>query len=180
MQRALDCVRTVTMDDKTNMSVLDLYLERLEDAPFATAISGGATLFPWLECVHVLAITLVVGTIAIVDLRLLGYPAHRKSARRLIGELLPYTWAAFGISAITGMLLFSSNATDYAHNVQFQLKLVLILLAGINMAAFHLTAYRQIAEWDEMHSPPPAARAAAVASLCLWIGVVFLGRWIAF
>lgn len=168
------------MEDEASLSLFDMYLEWLEAAPFATAISGGATLFPWLESVHVLAIALVVGTIAIVDLRLLGYRAHRKSARRLIGELLPYTWVAFAVSAITGLLLFSSNATDYAYNVHFQLKLVLILLAGVNMAAFHSTAYRQIAEWDETHPPPPAARVAGAASLCLWIGVVFLGRWIAF
>ncbi len=162
------------------MSLLDVYLERLSDTPLAIAISGGATLFPWLECFHVLAITLVVGTIAIVDLRLLGYPAHRKSARRLILELLPYTWAAFGFAAVTGVLLFSSYATGYAYNLHFQLKLALILLAGLNMAVFHLTVYRQIAQWDEQHPPPPAARAAGAASLCLWIGVVFLGRWVAF
>jgi len=162
------------------MSFLDLYLERLSSAPFAVAISHGATLFPWLECIHVLAITLVVGTIAIVDLRLLGYPAHRRSARRLIVELLPYTWVSFGIAAVTGVLMFASNAASYAHNVQFQLKLALIVLAGINMAAFHLTVYRQIAEWDELHPPPLAARAAGAASLCFWTGVVFLGRWVGF
>jgi hypothetical protein len=162
------------------MSVLDLYLERLASTPFATAISEGATLFPWLECIHVVAITLVVGTIAIVDLRLLGYPAHRRSAGRLIVELLPYTWVAFGIAVVTGLSMFAANATGYAHNVQFQLKLALIALAGINMAAFHLTVYRQIVAWDEMHPPPLAARVAGAASLCLWTGVIFLGRWVGF
>jgi len=162
------------------MSFLDPALEQLANLPFAVAISHGATLFPWLECIHVLAITLVVGTIAIVDLRLLGYPAHRKSADRLIMELLPYTWVAFAIAVLTGALMFASNAMSYAHNVQFQLKLVMILLAGINMAAFHLSVYRHIVDWDERHPPPPAARLAGVASLCLWTGVVFLGRWVGF
>ena len=73
------------------MSVLQLFLERLSNAPFALAIRNGAVLFPWLECAHVLAITLVVGTIAIVDLRLLGLRAHRNSVDRLIVEMLPYT-----------------------------------------------------------------------------------------
>lgn len=162
------------------MSSLDLYLEQLSNAPFAVAISQGATLFPWLECIHVLAISLVVGTIAIVDLRLLGYPAHRRSARRLIVELLPYTRVAFGIAAITGVLMFASNAASYAYNGQFQWKLALILLAGMNMAAFHSTAYRRIVAWDETHPPPLAARAAGAASLCLWTSVVFVGRWVGF
>ena len=163
-----------------NMSDFDLYLERLANVPLARAISDGATLFPWLESVHVLAIALVVGTIAVVDLRLLGYPAHRKSADRLIVELLPYTWVAFGVAAITGVLMFVSNAPSYAHNLKFQWKLALILIAGINMAVFHLTLHRRIAEWDELRPPPVAVRAAGAVSLSLWIGVVFLGRWIGF
>lgn len=162
------------------MTFLDPYLEQLSNAPFAVAISHGAILFPWLECIHVLAIALVVGTIAIVDLRLLGYASHRRSADRLIVELLPYTWVAFGIAVLTGVLMFSSNAASYAHNAQFQLKLALILLAGINMAAFHLTVYRQIVEWDERHPPPTTARLAGAASLFLWTGVIFLGRWVGF
>lgn len=162
------------------MSLLDVYLERLTNAPFSVAISGGANWFPWLESIHVLAIALVVGTIAVVDLRLLGYPAHRKSAYRLIDELLPYTWVAFGIAAISGFLLFSSNAINYAYNIHFQLKMGLMLLAGINMGIFHLTAHRKITEWDEVHPPPSPVRAAGAISLCLWVGVVFLGRWIGF
>jgi len=162
------------------MTFFDPYLERLSSASFAEAIRSGATLFPWLEAVHVLAITFVVGTIAIVDLRLLGYRAHRKSARRLIVELLPYTWAAFVLAVIAGVLLFSSNALSYAHNAQFQAKLALIALAGINMAVFHLTAYRRIADWDEMHPPPLRARIAGATSLGLWISVIFLGRWVGF
>ena len=162
------------------MTFLDPYLERLANTAFADAIRSGATLFPWLESIHVLAITFVVGTIAIVDLRLLGFRAHRKSARRLIVELLPYTWAAFVVAVIAGALLFSSNAMGYAHNAQFQLKLALIVLAGVNMAVFHSTAYRRIAEWDETHPPPLRARVAGATSLCLWIGVIFLGRWVGF
>lgn len=162
------------------MSFLDPFLARLSSAPLARAIGDGALLFPWLECTHVLAITLVVGTIAIVDLRLLGYPAHRRSARRLIVELLPYTWVAFGIAVISGALMFSANAVSYANNAQFQLKLALIVFAGVNMGVFHLSVYRNIVEWDEIHPPPTAARLAGAASLFLWTGVVFLGRWVGF
>ena len=159
---------------------LDSALTELSHTSIAVAIAQGAAPFPMLECVHVVAITLVVGTIAIVDLRLLGYASHRRGVRRLVRDLLPYTWAAFAVAAMAGALLFASNAPKYAHNVQFQAKLVLILMAGLNMAVFHLTAYRRVLHWDEASPPPLAARFAGTTSLCLWIAVIFLGRWVGF
>lgn len=159
---------------------LDSNLELLSATPLAQTISQGALWFPILECVHVVAISSVVGTIAIVDLRLLGYRAHRHGVRQLVGDVLPYTWAAFGAAALAGALLFISSAPRYAHNTQFQWKMVLIVAAAINMAFFHLTIYRRISEWDELVPPPLRARIAGGTSLCLWIAVIFLGRWVGF
>jgi hypothetical protein len=140
----------------------------------------GASLFPWIESIHVLAITLVVGTIAIVDLRLIGFSAHRRSADRLISDMLPYTWVAFAVAVVTGTLMFISNAPSYWANTEFRVKLCLIVLAGFNMAFFHLTSYRKIVQWDEASPPPVLARAAGLTSLTLWILVIFFGRWIGF
>ena len=159
---------------------LDSALDTLSHTALATTISQGSMSFPMLECVHVVAITLVLGTISIVDLRLLGYAAHRRGVRKLMRELLPFTWAAFGVAAVAGSLLFISNAPKYAHNFEFRAKLVLIALAGINMAMFHLTAYRRVVQWDEATPPPLAARIVGATSLCLWIAVVFMGRWVGF
>jgi len=152
----------------------------LEETPLALAIKEGDSAFPWLESVHVLAIVLVVGTIAIVDLRLIGYASHRRGARQLIIELLPYTWAAFLAAVITGTLLFISNAVRYSENPLFLIKMGLLVAAGINMAVFHLGAYRKIAEWDDMLPPPLSARISGASSLSLWILVVIAGRWIGF
>lgn len=159
---------------------LDSTLEFLSGTPLARVISQGALSFPTLECIHVVAISIVVGTIAIVDLRLLGYRSHRRGVRQLIRDVLPYTWAAFGVAALAGALLFVSSAPRYAHNPQFQLKLVLIVAAAINMAFFHLTIYRRVAHWDDLLPPPTQARIAGATSLCLWIAVIFLGRWVGF
>lgn len=159
---------------------LDSTLESLSTTPLALAISQGALSFPMLECIHVVAISMVVGTIAIVDLRLLGYRSHRRGVRQLIRDVLPYTWAAFGVAALAGALLFISSAPRYAHNAQFQLKLVLIAAAAINMGFFHLTIYRRVAQWDDLLPPPTQARIAGATSLCLWIAVIFLGRWVGF
>jgi hypothetical protein len=155
-------------------------LQFLHDSSLATFIRESPSLFPWIEALHVLAITLVVGTIAIVDLRLLGYRSHRKGARRLIKDMLPLTWGMFATAVVTGSLMFISNAPSYWMNTQFRIKLCMIILAGLNMAIFHLTAYRKIGEWDESLPPPTLARVAGAASLLLWISTVFFGRWVGF
>ncbi|MBX3563550.1 MAG: hypothetical protein KF730_03130 [Sphingomonas sp.] len=139
-----------------------------------------ATAFPWVETLHVIAITTVLGTIAIVDLRLLGVRAHRRGALQLIKDMLPFTWAAFALAVVTGLLLFASDATGYVEKGPFRGKMLFIVAAGINMAVFHLTAYRKIDKWDEAAPPPLAVRIAGGTSLALWIAVTFAGRWIGF
>jgi hypothetical protein len=157
--------------------VIDSALRALKDTAIATAVRENALLFPWIESVHVLALTLVIGLIAIVDLRLLGLASRERGIADLSRSVLPATWGAFAVAATSGFLLFSSNATTYAHNPYFQAKLVVLALAGINMAAYHF--------FVEPRSPDtgPASRPARVAgglSLLFWIIVVMCGRWIGF
>lgn len=159
---------------------LETTLQQIYDLPISASIRENVNAFPLIESLHVLAITLVFGTILIVDLRLVGVAAHRRSADRLIRELLPYTWVAFALAVISGVLMFVSNAPAYAANLEFQLKLVAIALAGVNMAIFHSTAHRRIADWDTDLPPPAAARVSGFLSLALWTVVIVLGRWIGF
>jgi hypothetical protein len=160
---------------------IDRVLGWLQSTPIASAIAENEILFPWIESVHVLAIVLVVGTISIVDLRLLGVASLDLTVRRLMHDVIPYTWGAFVVAATTGSLMFSSDAVHYAHNRLFQGKLVLLALAGLNMAAFHLLGVRDIERWDTSTGhTPKAAKAAAAISLMIWIGVVALGRGIGF
>ena len=160
---------------------MDALLRSLEATSIATAIRENESLFPWIESVHVLAITLVVGTIAIVDLRLIGVASRERAAGRVASEVLRCTWAAFILAAITGVLLFASNAFNYAHNSYFQAKLGFLVLAGINMATFHLFFGRDINRWGiSPHATPLRAKIAGAISLLVWIGVVAFGRWVGF
>lgn len=159
---------------------LETILQQIYDLPLSNSIRENVNAFPVLESLHVLAVALVFGTILIVDLRLLGVAAHRNGARRLIAELLPYTWAAFVLAVITGAGMFISNAVSYAANTQFLIKLAALAFAGLNMAWFHSTAYRRIDQWDNDLPPPVTARFAGVTSLATWVAVIFLGRWIGF
>jgi hypothetical protein len=159
---------------------LDRFLHWLQATAFASAISENEIIFPWIESVHVLAIVLVVGTISIVDLRLIGAASLDRPVKRLMSDVLPYTWGAFAVAAITGSLMFSSDAVNYSHNFFFKGKLVLLVLAGINMAAFHLKGIRGVARWGVTKKTPVAAKVAGAASLLLWICVVAFGRGIGF
>lgn len=160
---------------------IDRALEWLQTTPVAITIAENEILFPWIESVHVLAIVLVVGTISIVDLRLLGVASLDISARRLMRDVIPYTWGAFAVAAVTGFLMFSSDAVHYGHNRLLQIKLVMLAMAGLNMATFHLLGLRDIESWDAPGVATPAvAKSAAAISLLAWITVVALGRGIGF
>jgi hypothetical protein len=159
---------------------LEDFLAWLAATPVAVTIRENEVLFPWIESVHVLAIVLVVGTISIVDLRLLGWASLDRAVTRLMGDVLPWTWGCFVVAVITGGLLFSSRAPDYAHNFFFQGKMVLLVVAGLNMAVFHVIGIRDVAHWDTKRNTPTAAKVAAAISLSLWIAVIAFGRWIGF
>ena len=152
----------------------------LKETGFATAMREHETLFPWMEATHVLAIAAVVGTISIIDMRLMGLPAHRKSVRQLMKDVLPLTWVAFVIAVISGFLLFSAQPVKYFALWEFKAKMGLLLLAGLNMVYFHMVTFRNVHLWDELASTPPAAKIAGLLSLTLWIGVVIFGRVLGF
>jgi hypothetical protein len=152
----------------------------LHDTAFAAAIRDNEFLFPCIECVHVLAITLVVGSISIVDLRLLGVASARRSVAAVTAEVLPLTWTAFAFAVLTGAALFASHAVGYAKNFQFRMKLLLLVFAGINMLTFHGIVRRDRPLWLEAHRTPWPGRLAGLISLLLWIGIVAFGRWIGF
>jgi uncharacterized protein DUF6644 len=156
------------------------FLHWLEATPPAVAVSESSWLFPGIECVHVLAITLVVGSITMVDLRLLDVNLRDRPAEELIAEILPWTWISFAVAACSGALLFSSNASHYWGTAPFRAKILVLVLAGLNMVVFHATTFRSIGVWGHDSHTPAAAKISGGISLALWIGVVALGRWIGF
>ena len=152
----------------------------LQNSALSDYLRTSLKAMPIVEAIHVMAIATVFGTIALVDLRLLGFPNVQRSFSKLHHELLRWTWMAFGIAVVTGVLLLMVNAVTYYRNTAFWAKMVVILLAGINMLVFERVTAKSVASWDKGVVPPPAARTAGALSLFLWIVVIFLGRWIGF
>jgi len=155
-------------------------LDALGASPIGDFMATNAAAFPAVETVHVMAITTVIGLIVIVDLRLIGLAAISYPITRLSRALLPATWIAFILSVITGALLFSTQPVTYFGNTAFRIKMLLILLAGINMLVFHRISMRSIASWDRDAPVPARARLAGLLSLVIWVAVVACGRWIGF
>jgi len=152
----------------------------LHDSAIGTAIRESTYAFPVIETVHVLAITLLVGTVAIVDLRLLGILFKREKVSVIVGQVLPLAWSGFAIMFVSGFLLFVSEAEKSYASPAFRVKLVLLLLVGLNPIIFHSTIYRTVATWDNALVAPRQARTAAILSLTLWSATIVAGRAIAY
>ena len=155
-------------------------LSWLQQTGVATGIRDSLLLFPLLEAVHVIGLALVFGTITIIDLRLLGAASAGRSFRRMSAEIMRWTWAAFAVTALTGVLMFITNATVYYNNLYFRAKIALLVLAGINVMVFELTAGRSMRQWDQAPSAPGIGRVVATVSLVVWVGVIVTGRMIGF
>jgi hypothetical protein len=159
---------------------VDALLKTLEASGLATRIRDSLFLFPLIESTHVIGLALVFGTIAIIDLRLLGIASTQRSFQRMASDILKWTWGAFALTALTGLLMFTTNATVYYHNLFFRTKMLLLVLTGINMLFFELTAGRTVHGWDQAPSAPRAGKAVAVLSLAMWLGIICMGRLIGF
>src|SRR5258708_16610742 len=110
-----------------------------------------------------------------VDLRLLDLNLRERPAGELIAEVLPWTWISFVVAACSGALMFSSNATHYWGTVPFRAKMLLLILAGINMLAFHATMHRSVANWGLGPPTPPGAKISSAPSLAFSTAVQSLG-----
>ena len=159
---------------------LDQALDALHNSGFSVAIRNSLYIFPFMEAVHVIALTLVFGTIMVVDLRILGVASKGRPYTRVSEDMLRLTWAAFALAALTGSIMFVTNARVYFHNGFFRAKFALMALAGLNMLVFQLTEGRHPETWDTAPKAPTGARIAAAASLALWVLVIGMGRTVGF
>ncbi|AEQ50186.1 DUF6644 family protein [Pelagibacterium halotolerans] len=160
---------------------LDAFFASIAASPLAVAIQQSGFLFPAFESIHVIGVALVFGTIAIVDLRLVGLVGRNRTFSATMKDILPWTWIGFAVAAVAGSLLFISNASMYWVNGPFRFKMMCLALAGINMVIFELVASRRVSDWDaNPQATPWPARICGALSITLWVLVVAFGRWVGF
>jgi hypothetical protein len=152
----------------------------LADSWVGTQIRESDNLFSIIETVHVLGIVFTAGTIAIVDLRILGLILSRYSLGDLLRPLVRTTWLGFAVMASSGFLLFWSEADKLYFNVAFRLKVALLALAGVNQWVFHATHQRAASSAANAAPGDCRAKLAASLSLALWLSIIVLGRAIAY
>lgn len=158
-------------------------LGALEASGVGRAMREWLWLYPSVEVVHIVGIGLLFGSIAVLDLRLLGL-SRSIPVRRLAAHVLPWTAGSFLLIMPSGLLMFTAHATEFIQSGVFVLKMLLILAGGLNAVLFHAITYRTADVWDseEMRAlpPPPSARLSAALSLVLWIAVIACGRLLAY
>jgi hypothetical protein len=161
------------------MSLLPL-AEWLASTRWSIALHESLYVYPLVESTHVLALGLFVGLAVILDLRLLGLTLRRVPVSEVLRRLLPWTKAGFVVMVVTGLLLFYAIPVRTYQSIFFRAKVLMLILAGVNVWLFQSRLERRLADWDTAPVAPRAARAAALASLVLWAAIVVAGRMIAY
>jgi hypothetical protein len=155
----------------------------LEASGLGQAMRQWLWLYPAVETVHIVGIGLLFGSIAVLDLRLLGL-GRAIPVRLLSRHVLPWTIGSFLLIVPSGFLMFTAHASEFISSPVFVIKMCLILTAGLNAALFHAVVYPSVDVWDseEMRKlpPPPSARLSAAVSLLLWVTVIACGRLLAY
>lgn len=140
------------------------------------AIRKSTWLFPIIETIHLIALTVLLGSVVIVALRLFGLVLRGQKMARIAAELAPWTLGAVTTMVLTGALLFVSEPVKCYSNPPFRIKMVLLCLAIL----YHFTIYRKWTRQTQENSSLLLGRIAAVFSLLLWFGVGLAGRAIGF
>jgi uncharacterized membrane protein SirB2 len=157
------------------MSVLSFFTW-CENTPLGEAIRDSRWLFPAIESIHLLGLAVIGGAVLVVNLRVLGFGTERQPAAQLWRDIRPWLMGSLTAMLVSGIMLFTSEATKLYYHEAFWVKMISLLLATL----FTFTVMRKVALADPGRVPPLWGRAAAVTSILLWSTVGVCGRWIGF
>lgn len=155
------------------MTLLSLF-KWFDHTHIAVWIRSSTILFPAIEVVHLLGLTLLYGAVLVVDFRLLGFGMRRQTISRLAGQVGPFASLGVGLMLLTGIPLFLSEALKCYVNIAFWYKIGFLLAALV----FQYTIHRRVVSSDE--PSPIGAKLTGCISMMLWLGVGLAGRAIAF
>jgi len=149
--------------------------EALEQMPWVQTLSGTGWMYASVSVVHYFSIFICIGTIVILDLRILGLTARGQTATQLADQLSPWTWTFLALALVSGFLEFATGAGDYVQTWPFRVKMLVILAA----IALTIIVRSNVPRWDRLPQMPASAKVLAAASLVLWIGSILAGTEIA-
>ena len=142
-------------------------------------IKNHTWVWPTCQVLHFFGLIMLFGNVGLLDLRILGL--MKELPARPLNQFVRWGVLGFGCSFLTGLIFFVGQPTQYVGSTPFYIKLSLIALAGLNVGAFYMTGmFRSVEALGPGDDAPPLAKCIAVASLSLWIGVMYCGRMLTF
>ncbi|MGB9069017.1 MAG: DUF6644 family protein [Candidatus Acidiferrales bacterium] len=156
------------------------FLQWLYDTHFSGMMRESLWAEPIVETIHVLTLTLFLGFAVMLDMRLLGVVLKRRRMSEVLAQFNPWLFAGFAVMILTGMLLFCGDPISFWSTTFFKVKMIMLVLAGLNVLIFNATIGRKVAQWDLDPRTPGQAKIAAVVSLVLWVLIIAAGRGIAY
>ena len=158
----------------------DHFLQWLSETPFSATMRESVWAEPLVETVHVLTLTLFLGFVLFLDLRLLDVMLRHKRVSEMFAQFNPWLFGGFAVMIVTGLLLFSADPVSFYSTLFFKLKMIMLVLAAVNLVVFNATIGRRIKEWDNAPRTPWKVKLAGAISLVLWVSIVAAGRGIAY
>ena len=152
----------------------------LNDTSWSVFLRENDWAFAIIETVHILGLGLSVGTIMWVDLRLVGLAMRRQRASDVVNQIEPWSIAGFIVMFISGALLLFAEPMKCYERLAFRMKVVMLILAGLNVLYFNSRVRRKLSEFDECVALPWNAQMVGYLSMTLWLGIIFCGRWVAY
>ena len=144
--------------------------EVLQHAEWVETLATSRWLYGLVLVVHYFALFLCIGTIILLDLRILGVADRNQALSALAGQLRPWTWIGFGSAVVSGFLLFATEAGDFAAVTPFRVKMLIIVLAVISALAIEWS----VPKWDRAPVMPVTAKLLALISIALWLGAILV------
>ena len=152
------------------------FMDALQYSWVADLMFGGAWVWPICETIHFFGMTILFGAIAVTDLRLVGF--FKKMPIQATHILIKIALIGFALNLVTGIMFYCADPFRYTPNISFQIKMILIFLAGLNALFFTFKLQPTWGEWDQNGDAPTAARVVGGLSLVFWTLIVIYGRMI--
>jgi len=152
----------------------------IQHTQMATAIRESSLVFPLIEGSHVLSLSILIGIVMFLDLRLLRLVFRTTPISRVMGAVGPWMIIGMAVMMLTGFLLFFAQAKNAYLNTFFRVKMILLVLGALNALFYQIKYFPRMADWDLSEDIPMAVKVIAGLSLFFWFGVIICGRTMAY
>jgi Family of unknown function (DUF6644) len=168
-----------TPSESRLMSIIEL-CHTIQNTSWATGFRQANYAFPLVEGTHIMALSLSVGLILMLDLRLLRLAFQTQAVSKIMRQVMPWALPGFAIMFVTGVILFLAQAESVYTNDYFRVKMLMLLALGVNAAVYQYKFYPNMAAWDTGDTVPGGAKVIAAISLVFWMIVIACGRLMAY